>query len=150
MVLPEARADGHAPGLERIRISASGQPLFPRRGITPRPGTVARRPPWCGPQSSTQARGDDLDDFFDRSRREATRRRFLARMKVGAKLSSTRKPLQPLYRSRVSGTAIAFIVLAALIAIIAAVVLSIRGLTPGTGSAQWDRLVSGRAASWNR
>ena len=50
--------------------------------------------------------GGDLDDFFDRSRRESNPSTFLTRMKVGAS-SSTRKPLQrctvagfPGYRDR--------------------------------------------------
>ena len=94
--------------------------------------------------------GGDLDDFFDRSRRESNPSTFLTRMKLGAKLVDA-KAVATLYRSRVSGTAIAFVVLAALIAIIAAVVLSSAGGEVWDWTvAQWDQLVEWARGVWNR
>ena len=91
-----------------------------------------------------------LDDFFDRSRRESNPSTFLTRMKVGPKLVDA-KAVATLYRSRVSGAAVAFVVLAALIAVIAAVMLSSAGgeVTDWV-VAQWHQLVEWARGVWNR
>lgn len=58
-----------------------------------------------------------LDDFFDRGRRGSNPATFLTRLKVGTKLTDA-KAVATLYGNRVSGIAIALVVLAALVAVI--------------------------------
>ncbi len=67
-----------------------------------------------------------LDEFFDRGRRESNPSAFMTRLKVGPKLVDA-KAVATLYRSRVSGGAIALLVLAALVAVIVALVVSNAG-----------------------
>ncbi|WP_260840505.1 putative cytokinetic ring protein SteA [Gordonia pseudamarae] len=148
LVLP-ADTDGHAPGLERIQDLGIGATTFPAVGsgadlallLADHHGADLIVTAGCG---------GDLDDFFDRSRRESNPSMFLTRMKVGAKLVDA-KAVATLYRSRVTGTAIAFVVLAALIAIIAAIVLSSTGGEFWDWTVtQWDQLVEWARGVWNR
>ena len=60
-----------------------------------------------------------IEEFFDRSRQQSNPSTFLTRLKVGDKLVDA-KAVATLYRSRVSGGAIALLVLAMLIAVIVA------------------------------
>jgi uncharacterized membrane-anchored protein len=60
-----------------------------------------------------------IEEFFDRTRAQSNPSTFLTRLKVGQKLVDA-KAVATLYRSRISGGAIAFLVLAMLIAIIVA------------------------------
>ena len=80
-----------------------------------------------------------LNDFFDRELRDQIPSRFLTRLKVGPKLVDA-KAVATLYRSRVSGTLIAMLMIAALVAIIATVVI-----TQGGGAAASDWIVD----QWN-
>ena len=64
-----------------------------------------------------------IEEFFDRSRQRTNPSTFLTRLKVGEKLVDA-KAVATLYRSRVSGGAIALLVLAMLIAVIAALWVS--------------------------
>ncbi len=148
LVLP-ADTDGHAPGLERIQDLGIGATTFPAIGSAADLGLLLADHHGAD-LIVTAGCGGDLDDFFDRSRRESNPSTFLTRMKLGAKLVDA-KAVATLYRSRVSGTAIAFVVLAALIAIIAAVVLSSAGGEVWDWTvAQWDQLVEWARGVWNR
>ena len=64
-----------------------------------------------------------IEEFFDRSRQQSNPSTFLTRLKVGEKLVDA-KAVATLYRSRVSGGAIAMLVLAMLIAVIVALWVS--------------------------
>jgi uncharacterized membrane-anchored protein len=64
-----------------------------------------------------------IEEFFDRSRQRSNPSTFLTRLKVGDKLVDA-KAVATLYRSRVSGGAIALLVLAMLIAVIVALWVS--------------------------
>jgi uncharacterized membrane-anchored protein len=64
-----------------------------------------------------------IEEFFDRTRQRSNPSTFLTRLKVGEKLVDA-KAVATLYRSRVSGGAIALLVLAMLIAVIAALWVS--------------------------
>ena len=64
-----------------------------------------------------------IEEFFDRSRQQSNPSTFLTRLKVGDKLVDA-KAVATLYRSRVSGGAIALLVLAMLIAVIVALWVS--------------------------
>ena len=64
-----------------------------------------------------------IEEFFDRSRQHSNPSTFLTRLKVGEKLVDA-KAVATLYRSRVSGGAIALLVLAMLVAVIVALWVS--------------------------
>ena len=64
-----------------------------------------------------------IEEFFDRTRQQSNPSTFLTRLKVGEKLVDA-KAVATLYRSRVSGGAIALLVLAMLIAVIVALWVS--------------------------
>ena len=64
-----------------------------------------------------------IEEFFDRSRQQSNPSTFLTRLKVGEKLVDA-KAVATLYRSRVSGGAIAMLVLAMLVAVIVALWVS--------------------------
>lgn len=148
VVLP-ADTDGHAPGLERIQDLGIGATTFPAAGSD---GDLALLlADYHGADLIvTVGYAGTLDDFFDRSRRESNPSTFLTRLKVGPKLVDA-KAVATLYRSRVSGAAIACVVLAALVAVIAAVLLSSAG--PEVTDwvvAQWHQLVEWARGVWNR
>ena len=148
LVLP-ADTDGHATGLERIQDLGIGATTFPAAGSASDLALLLAD--YHGADLIvTVGYGGTLDDFFDRSRRESNPSTFLTRMKVGPKLVDA-KAVATLYRSRVSGAAVAFVVLAALIAVIAAVMLSSAGgeVTDWV-VAQWDQLVEWARGVWNR
>ena len=64
-----------------------------------------------------------IEEFFDRSRQRSNPSTFLTRLKVGEKLVDA-KAVSTLYRSRISGGAVAMLVLAMLIAVIVALWVS--------------------------
>ena len=64
-----------------------------------------------------------IEEFFDRTRARSNPSTFLTRLKVGHKLVDA-KAVATLYRSRISAGAIAFLVLAMLVAIIVALWVS--------------------------
>lgn len=148
VVLP-ADTDGHASGLERIQDLGIGATTFPAAGTAADLALLLTD--FHGADLIvTAGYGGSLDDFFDRSRRESTPSTFLTRLKVGPKLVDA-KAVATLYRSRVSGAAIACVILAALIAVIAAVMLSSAG--PEIADwvvAQWNQLFEWARGVWNR
>ncbi|MFT4127649.1 MAG: putative cytokinetic ring protein SteA [Gordonia sp. (in: high G+C Gram-positive bacteria)] len=148
VVLP-ADTDGHAPGLERIQDIGIGATTFPAVGSAADLALLLAD--FHGADLIvTAGYGGTLDDFFDRSRRESTPSTFLTRLKVGPKLVDA-KAVATLYRSRVSGAAIACVVLAALIAVIAAIMLSNAGPdVTDWAVAQWQSLVAWVQGIWNR
>ncbi|MCB1265585.1 MAG: thiamine pyrophosphokinase, partial [Mycobacterium sp.] len=64
-----------------------------------------------------------IEEFFDRSRAQSNPSTFLTRLKVGEKLVDA-KAVATLYRSHISGGAIALLVLAVLFAVVAALWVS--------------------------
>ncbi|MGV9859960.1 putative cytokinetic ring protein SteA [Gordonia sp. NPDC003425] len=148
VVLP-ADTDGHAPGLERIEDLGIGATTFPAAGSAADLALLLTD--YHGADLIvTVGYGGTLDDFFDRSRRESNPSTFLTRLKVGPKLVDA-KAVSTLYRSRVSGAAVAFVVLAALIAVIAAVMLSSAGAEVADWVvAQWNHLIAWAHEVWNR
>ncbi|WP_027503139.1 putative cytokinetic ring protein SteA [Rhodococcus sp. UNC363MFTsu5.1] len=121
VVLP-ADPDGHAKGLERIQDLGIGAMTFPASGA---PADLALLLADHHGASLIVTVGStvSLDEFFDRGRRESNPAAFMTRLKVGPKLVDA-KAVATLYRSRVSGGAIALLVLAALTAVIVALVVS--------------------------
>ncbi|MGW0160775.1 putative cytokinetic ring protein SteA [Mycobacterium sp. NPDC003323] len=117
VVLP-ADADGHAPGLERIQDLGVGAMTFPAAGSAADLALLL-----CHHHGAslivTAGHSATIEEFFDRSRQQSNPSTFLTRLKVGEKLVDA-KAVATLYRSRVSGGAIALLVLAMLVAIIVA------------------------------
>lgn len=148
LVLP-ADTDGHAPGLARIQDLGVGATTFPAAGGAADLALLLTD--YHGADLIvTVGYGGSLDDFFDRSRRESNPSTFLTRLKVGPKLVDA-KAVATLYRSRVSGAAIACVVLAALIAVIAAIMLSNLGPEIIDWSvAQYHQAVDWAQGVWNR
>ncbi len=147
VVLP-ADPDGHAPGLERIQDLGIGAMTFPAAGsaadlallLVDHHGAAL---------IVTVGHAASIDEFFDRSLRESNPSTFLTRLKVGPKLVDS-KAVATLYRSRVSGAAIALLILAALIAVIVAVLMSSAGdeVTDWVVD-QWNRLADWVSQVWN-
>jgi len=82
-----------------------------------------------------------LDEFFDQGRRDTNPSAVMTRLKVGPKLVDA-KAVATLYRSRVSGGIIALLIFAALIAIIAALVVSnLGGDVVALAQEWWDSAV---------
>lgn len=117
VVLP-ADADGHAAGLERIQDLGVGAMTFPAAGSAADLALLL-----CDHHGAslivTAGHTASIEEFFDRSRQHSNPSTFLTRLKVGEKLVDA-KAVATLYRSRVSGGAIALLVLAMLIAVIVA------------------------------
>lgn len=121
VILP-ADADGHAKGLERIQDLGVGAMTFPAAGSAADLALLL-----CDHHGAslivTAGHSASIEEFFDRSRAQTNPSMFLTRLKVGEKLVDARA-VATLYRSRVSGGAIAMLVLAMLVAVIAALWVS--------------------------
>lgn len=148
VVLP-ADPDGHAPGLERIQDLGIGATTFPAAG-TAADLALLLADFHGAALIVTAGFSGSLNDFFDRDLREQIPSRFLTRLKVGAKLVDA-KAVATLYRSRVSGTMMAMLIVAALIAIIAAVVIAQGGGTVAVDWVvdQWHALTAWVSGMWN-
>lgn len=121
VVLP-ADADGHAPGLERIQDLGVGAMTFPAAGSAADLALLLADHHGAA-LIVTAGHTASIEEFFDRSRQQSNPSTFLTRLKVGEKLVDA-KAVATLYRSRVSGGAIAMLVLAMLIAVIVALWVS--------------------------
>ncbi|GGG11119.1 thiamin pyrophosphokinase [Rhodococcoides trifolii] len=121
VVLP-ADSDGHAKGLERIQDLGIGAMTFPASG-TPSDLALLLADHHGASLIVTVGCAASLDEFFDAGKRSSTPSTFMTRLKVGPKLVDA-KAMATLYRSRVSGGAVALLVLAALIAVIAALIVT--------------------------
>lgn len=141
VVLP-ADSDGHARGLQRIQDLGIGAITFPASaGAADLALLLADH--HGASMIVTVGSAASLDEFFDRSRRESNPATFLTRLKVGSKLVDA-KAVATLYRSRVSGGAIALLVLAALVAIVVALVAS----NMGAEVLDWARQVWTHIETW--
>ncbi len=121
VVLP-ADADGHAKGLERIQDLGIGAMTFPAAGSAADLALLL-----CDHHGAslivTAGHTASIEEFFDRTRQQSNPSTFLTRLRVGEKLVDA-KAVATLYRSRVSGGAIAMLVMAMLVAVIVALWVS--------------------------
>ncbi|MFN8071397.1 MAG: putative cytokinetic ring protein SteA [Mycobacterium sp.] len=121
VVLP-ADADGHASGLERIQDLGIGAMTFPAAGSAT--DLALLLVDHHGASLIVSAgHSASIEEFFDRSRAQSNPSTFLTRLKVGEKLVDA-KAVATLYRSHISGGAVALLVLAVLLAVIAALWVS--------------------------
>ena len=139
VVLP-ADADGHAGGLERIQDLGIGAMTFPAAGsatdlallLVDHHGAAL---------IVTVGASARIEEFFDRSRAQSNPSTFLTRLKVSEKLVDA-KAVSTLYRSHISGGAIALLILAVLIAVIAALwVFSVDTAALDWVSDYWNRFL---------
>lgn len=121
VVLP-ADADGHAAGLERIQDLGVGAMTFPAAGSAADLALLLADHHGAA-LIVTAGHTASIEEFFDRSRQQSNPSTFLTRLKVGEKLVDA-KAVATLYRSRISGGAVALLVLAMLIAVIVALWVS--------------------------
>ena len=121
VVLP-ADADGHAKGLERIQDLGVGAMTFPAAGSAADLALLLADHHGAS-LIVTVGHTANIEEFFDRTRQQSNPSTFLTRLKVGEKLVDA-KAVATLYRSRVSGGAIALLVLAMLVAVIVALWVS--------------------------
>jgi uncharacterized membrane-anchored protein len=121
VVLP-ADPDGHAAGLERIQDLGIGAMTFPAAG-SPTDLALLLIDHHGASLIVTAGQAARLEEFFDRSRAQSNPSTFLTRLKVSEKLVDA-KAVATLYRSHISGGAVALLVMAVLLAIIAALWVS--------------------------
>jgi uncharacterized membrane-anchored protein len=121
IVLP-ADADGHAAGLERIQDLGIGAMTFPAAGSATDLALLLVDHHGAS-LIVTAGHSATIEEFFDRARAQSNPSTFLTRLKVGKKLVDA-KAVATLYRSHISGGAIALLVLAVLLAVIAALWVS--------------------------
>lgn len=121
VVLP-ADPDGHAHGLSRIQDLGIGAMTFPA-SASPSDLALLLADHHGASLIVTVGTTVSLDEFFDRGRRDTNPAAFMTRLKVGPKLVDA-KAVSTLYSSRVSGAAVALLVLAALTAVIVALTVS--------------------------
>lgn len=121
VILP-ADADGHAPGLERIQDLGVGAMTFPAAGSAADLALLLADHHGAA-LIVTVGHTATIEEFFDRTRQQSNPSTFLTRLKVGEKLVDA-KAVATLYRNRISGGAIAMLVLAMLIAVVVALWVS--------------------------
>lgn len=121
VVLP-ADSDGHAAGLERIQDLGIGAMTFPAAGSAADLALLLVDHHGAS-LIVTAGHSANIEEFFDRSRQQSNPSTFLTRLKVGEKLVDA-KAVATLYRSTISGGAIAMLILAVLFAIVAALWVS--------------------------
>jgi uncharacterized membrane-anchored protein len=114
VVLP-ADADGHAAGLERIQDLGVGAMTFPAAGSATDLALLLADHHGAA-LLVTAGHTANIETFFDRTRQHSNPSTFLTRLRVGEKLVDA-KAVATLYRNRVSAGAIAFLILAMLIAV---------------------------------
>jgi uncharacterized membrane-anchored protein len=121
VVLP-ADADGHAPGLERIQDRGVGAMTFPAAGSATDLALLLADHHGAA-LLVTAGHSANIETFFDRARQHSNPSTFLTRLRVGEKVVDA-KAVATLYHNRISGGAIALLILTMLITVIVALWVS--------------------------
>jgi uncharacterized membrane-anchored protein len=121
VVLP-ADADGHAPGLERIQDLGVGAMTFPAAGSATDLALLLADHHGAA-LLVTAGHSANIETFFDRARQHSNPSTFLTRLRVGEKVVDA-KAVATLYHNRISGGAIALLILTMLITVIVALWVS--------------------------
>ena len=121
VVLP-ADADGHAPGLERIQDLGVGAMTFPAAG-SPADLALLLADHHGAALLVTAGHRANIETFFDRTRQDSNPSTFLTRLRVGEKVVDA-KAVATLYHNRISGGAIALLILTMLTSVIVALWVS--------------------------
>jgi uncharacterized membrane-anchored protein len=140
-VIVPAQPDGFAPGLERIQDLGIGAVTFP---AVSNPEDLALLLAEAHGAELVIAIGFQatLHEFLDRGRSGSNPSTFLTRLRLGSKLIDGHAAAA-MYRSRVSAGAVLLMVLAALVAVTAALLVSnVGGAFGGLASDTWNNAVS--------
>src|SRR5271157_924 len=121
VVLP-ADADGHALGLERIQDLGVGAMTFPAAGSAVDLALLLADHHGAA-LLVTAGHSANIETFFDRARQHSNPSTFLTRLRVGEKVVDA-KAVATLYHNRISGGAIALLILTMLITVIVALWVS--------------------------
>ena len=121
VVLP-ADADGHAPGLERIQDLGGGAMTFPAAG-SPADLALLLADHHGAALLVIAGQRANIETFFDRTRQHSNPSTFLTRLRIGEKVVDA-KAVATLYHNRISGGAVALLILTMLIAVIVALWVS--------------------------
>jgi len=121
-VVVPADADGHAPGLERIQDLGIGAVAFPASANAEDLALLLANEHGAALVITVGVRAG-LTEFLDRGRSGSNPSTFLTRLKLGATLIDG-KAVAALYRNRISAGAVALLVVAALVAVVAALLVS--------------------------
>ena len=140
VVIP-AQPDGHAPGLERIQDLGVGAVTFPAVS-NPEDLALLLAEAHGAALVITVGFQATLHEFLDRGRSGSNPSTFLTRLRLGTKLVDG-KAVAALHRSRVSTGVVALMVLAALVAMAAALLVSdVGGVYTSLVADTWDDFVS--------
>ena len=140
VVIP-AQPDGHAPGLERIQDLGVSAVTFPAVS-NPEDLALLLAEAHGANLVITVGFQATLHEFLDRGRSGSNPSTFLTRLRLGTKLVDG-KAVVALHRSRVSTGVVALMVLAALVAMVAALLVSdVGGVYTSLVGDTWDGFVS--------
>jgi uncharacterized membrane-anchored protein len=140
VVIP-AHFDGHAPGLERIQDLGIGAVTFPASGNAEDLALLLADTHGASLVVTVGFQAT-LSEFLDRGRSGSNPSTFLTRLKLGSRLVDG-KAVATLHRSRVSVGAVVLLVLAALIAVTVALVVSgVGGAYVAWAVNTWQDLIS--------
>lgn len=139
-VVVPAQPDGHAPGLERIQDLGIGAVTFPASG-NPEDLALLLADEHGASLVVTVGFQATLREFLDRGRSGSNPSTILTRLKLGTKVVDG-KAVSTLHRSRVSISAVVLLVSAALVAVIAALLVSdVGGVYVGWVSDLWNSFI---------
>ncbi|MDV6013435.1 putative cytokinetic ring protein SteA [Haloechinothrix sp. LS1_15] len=133
-VVVPAQPDGYAPGVERIQDLGIGAVTFPS-SANPEDLALLLADAHGAALVVTVGFQATLQEFLDQGRSGSNPSTFLTRLKLGTKLVDA-KAVSTVYRGRVSVPAVLFLVVAALVAVMAALAVS------GVGDVYLDWLYS--------
>lgn len=141
IVVP-AQPDGHAPGLERIQdLGTGGAVTFPAVA-NPEDLALLLAEAHGAELIITVGLSATLHEFLDRGRSGSNPSTFLTRLRLGSKLVDG-KAVAALHRNRVSAGMVLLMVLAALVAVAAALLVSdVGGAYAGLAVDAWNDLLS--------
>lgn len=141
IVIP-AQPDGHAPGLERIQDLVSGHAVTFPAVANPEDLALLLAEAHGAELIITVGMSATLHEFLDRGRSGSNPSTFLTRLRLGSKLVDG-KALAALHRSRVSTGMVLLMVLAALVAVAAALLVSdVGGAYADLAVDTWNDLLS--------
>src|SRR5699024_550789 len=121
-VVVPAQPDGHAPGIDRVQDLGIGAVTFPASGNSADLALLLAESHEASLVVTVGFQAT-LREFLDHGRSGSNPSTFLTRLKLGTKLVDG-KAVAALHQSRVSFGAIVFLVVAALLAVVAALLLS--------------------------
>jgi len=145
VVIP-AHPDGHAPGLERIQDLGIGAVTFPAVS-NPEDLALLLADAHGAELVITVGFQATLHEFLDRGRSGSNPSTFLTRLRLGAKLVDG-KAVAALHRGRVSAGVVLLMVLAALVAVAAALLVSDVGGAAGLVGDYWNDLLAWIKGLW--